>query len=158
VPRKAFQDSPTPAGNPMAAIALLRLFAYTDETKYREKAERTILGFAPSAAKYGIFVATYGLAGVRLSSETEQVVVVGDGPNAENLFRAAIGEFSATRMVMRFEDPTKSQLPPALRVTIPHVARMSRGEGIALVCSGSICSPPVSNPKEISERLHRRSA
>jgi uncharacterized protein YyaL (SSP411 family) len=31
-PRKPFQDSPTPAGNPAAAIALLRLHTYTNET------------------------------------------------------------------------------------------------------------------------------
>src|SRR5205823_2662161 len=34
--RKALQDSPTPAGNPAAAIALLRVHAYTNESKYRE--------------------------------------------------------------------------------------------------------------------------
>src|SRR5438132_7939731 len=41
-PRKPFQDSPTPAGNPMAVIALLRMHAYTDEAAYRAKAEQTL--------------------------------------------------------------------------------------------------------------------
>jgi len=40
--RKPFQDSPTPAGNPLAAIALIRLHAYTGEAAYREKAEQTL--------------------------------------------------------------------------------------------------------------------
>ena len=34
--RKPFQDAPTPAGNPSAAIALLRLHAYTNDAKYRD--------------------------------------------------------------------------------------------------------------------------
>src|SRR5579862_1382673 len=38
--RKPFQDSPTPAGNPVAAIALLRLYAYTNEQKYHEEIGR----------------------------------------------------------------------------------------------------------------------
>src|SRR5580698_3023440 len=37
--RKPLQDSPTPAGNPMAAIALLRLHHYTGDSGYRDKAE-----------------------------------------------------------------------------------------------------------------------
>src|SRR5450432_2734091 len=40
--RKPFQDSPTPAGNSVAAIALLRLYALTNQQSYREKAEQTL--------------------------------------------------------------------------------------------------------------------
>ena len=40
--RKPFQDSPTPAGNSVAAIALLRLYAFTNQQSYREKAEQTL--------------------------------------------------------------------------------------------------------------------
>src|SRR5580698_3448828 len=44
--RKPLQDSPTPAGNPMAAIALLRLHHYTGDDAYRDKAEQTLETFA----------------------------------------------------------------------------------------------------------------
>ncbi len=37
--RKPFQDSPTPAGNSVAAIALLRLHAYTNHQGYYDRAE-----------------------------------------------------------------------------------------------------------------------
>src|SRR5450755_2010446 len=60
--RKPFQDSPTPAGNSMAAIALLRLHAYTNDDSYRDKAEQTIEVLGGLADKYGIFAATYGIA------------------------------------------------------------------------------------------------
>ena len=43
--RKPLQDSPTPAGNPMAAIALLRLHHFTGAVDYREKAEQTLETF-----------------------------------------------------------------------------------------------------------------
>jgi uncharacterized protein len=159
VQRKAFQDSPTPAGNPMAAIGLLRLFGYTDEASYREKAERTILSFTSSAERYGIFVATYGLAGVRLARPGEQVVIVGDGTKAEELFRAAIHGFSSTRAVLRYGKAAKSgKLPPALQATIPELKGVSQGEAVTLICSGLTCSPPISDPQKVSERLKRRSA
>src|ERR1051326_2616889 len=51
--RKPLQDSPTPAGNPMAAIALLRLNAYTNDARYRDVAEGTLKAFAGIAAHYG---------------------------------------------------------------------------------------------------------
>src|SRR4029077_20134960 len=40
--RKPLQDSPTPAGNPAAVIALLRLHAYSGEDRLREIAESTL--------------------------------------------------------------------------------------------------------------------
>src|SRR5207302_1551436 len=40
--RKPFQDSPTPAGNSVAAIVLQRLYGYTNEQSYRDKAEQTM--------------------------------------------------------------------------------------------------------------------
>src|SRR5579863_3624741 len=61
-PRKPVQDSPTPAGNPMAAIALTRLHHYTGDASYREKAELTLETFAGVAEQFGIFAATYGTA------------------------------------------------------------------------------------------------
>src|SRR6266704_5922425 len=75
--RKPFQDSPTPAGNPVAAIALLRMHAYTNEPSYRDNAKRTLEILAGLAGQYGLFAATYGIAAVYLSPHT-QVEVVGN--------------------------------------------------------------------------------
>src|SRR5205085_11081803 len=76
--RKPFQDSPTPAGNPTAAIALLRLHAYTNDTSYREKAEATLEVFAGVAEQFGIFAGTYGIAATLFSIPHTQVVVIGE--------------------------------------------------------------------------------
>src|SRR5262249_54664254 len=62
--RKPFQDSPTPAGNSVAAIALQRMHGYTNEQNYRDKAEDTLEVFAGMAEQFGIFGATFGIAGV----------------------------------------------------------------------------------------------
>src|SRR6185437_4782401 len=75
--RKPFQDSPTPAGNPVAAIALLRLHPYTEKEEYREKAQRTLELLAGTGAQYGIFAATYGIAVIHFSRPHIQVIVLG---------------------------------------------------------------------------------
>jgi len=83
--RKPFQDSPTPAGNSVAAIALLRLHGYTNDRAYRDKAEQTIEVLAGMAGQYGLFAATYGIAAVHFAQPHVQVVVVGNGDLAERL-------------------------------------------------------------------------
>ena len=79
--RKPLQDSPTPAGNPMAAIALLRLHHYTGDGGYRDKAEQTLETFAGVAEQFGIFAATYGIAVLHLLENPVQVVVVDGSAN-----------------------------------------------------------------------------
>ena len=94
--RKPFQDAPTPAGNPSAAIALLRLHAYTNDPKYRDKAEDTLEVFAGMAEQFGIYAGTYGIAATWMSRPHTQAVVVGEdaegGGTAEGGDRAVRGE------------------------------------------------------------------
>jgi len=66
--RKPFQDSPTPAGNSVAVIALLRLYAYTNQKRYREQAEQTLELLAGLAGKFGIFAARTHRGGAFLAA------------------------------------------------------------------------------------------
>jgi len=155
--RKPFQDSPTPAGNPVAAIALLRLYAYTNEQSYRDKAEQTIEVLAGVAAQYGLFVATYALAAVQLSQPHTQVVVIGSDGVAEKLYRTAVASYSASKSVLCFT-PGKvvpQNLPPALAETLPNLPGVSEGKTAAIVCSGFACLPPISEPEELNRSLFR---
>ena len=79
--RKPLQDSPTPAGNPMAAIALMRLHHFTGDAGYHDKAELTLETFAGAAEQFGIFAATYGIAVLHLLESPVQVVVIAEGGN-----------------------------------------------------------------------------
>src|SRR5439155_13932169 len=73
VRRKPFQDSPTPGGNSVAAIALTRLYAFTNDAKYSEWARKTLEAFAGIAPQYGMFAATYGLAATLYAHHPAQV-------------------------------------------------------------------------------------
>jgi uncharacterized protein YyaL (SSP411 family) len=151
--RKPFQDSPTPAGNPMAAIALLRLHAYTNDTGYRDQAEQTLEVFAGVASQYGIFAATYGIAVVQFTQPQTQVVVIGSDQLAEHLYSTAASHFAFTHSVLQLEanQAVAENLPPALAETIPHVPGVSSGKTMAIVCSGFACQPPVSSVEELGK-------
>jgi uncharacterized protein YyaL (SSP411 family) len=153
--RKPFQDSPTPAGNPAAAIALLRLHAYTNESAYHDQAQHTLEVFAGGAEKYGMFAATYALAVVHFIQPHTQVVIVGQDEIADRLYRAALQTVSFTKTVLRFSpDAVVAQnLPPALSDTIPNLPALREGRSFAVVCSGFTCQAPVSDTTDLTKQL-----
>ncbi|MFZ3262676.1 MAG: thioredoxin domain-containing protein [Terriglobales bacterium] len=153
--RKPFQDSPTPAGNSAAAIALLRLHAYSNEPSYREQAEQTLEVYAGVAAQHGIFAATYGLAVARFTVPHTQVVVVGMDQAAAELYRTARQSLATNTAVLQL-DASKvvaQNLPPALAETLPHLPALNEGQSFAVVCSGFTCQPPVFEGRDLVRLL-----
>ena len=152
--RKPFQDSPTPAGNSAAAIALLRLHGYTNHAVYREKAEETLEVFAGVAEQFGIFGATYGLACVWLLQPHAQVVVLGTGEAADQLYAAAVAPFAVNKSVVRVRElPNASNLPPALAQTVGALPAAKQGKPMAVVCANFACQPPISDPDELAQAV-----
>ena len=153
--RKPFQDSPTPAGNSVAAIALLRMHAYTRDQSYWKKAEQTIEVLAAVAGQYGIFAATYGIAALLFSQPHTQVVVIGDDEKAQRLTAAAAASFSFNKAVIQLtkNEVAAQNLPPALAQTIPNAPIKNAGS-VALICTGFACQAPVSEVTHLKEILY----
>jgi uncharacterized protein YyaL (SSP411 family) len=153
--RKPFQDSPTPAGNPAAAIALLRLHAYTGEERYRDCATQTLELIAGLAGQYGLFAATYGIAGVHLLHPHTQVVVIGDDDVAQQLFDVAARPFWLTKSILKVAraNAVPQALPPVMAQTVPPLSENHPGKSIALLCSGYACQTPVSDPAELDKSV-----
>ena len=154
-PRKAFQDSPTPAGNPMAAIALLRLHGYTEKPEYRDKAQKTLELLTGVAGQYGIFAATYGIAVTTFANPHEQIVIAGEDERAAELYSRASASPSFSRTVLKF---TTSQiapqnLPPTLADTIPNLPAVKERKSCAVVCSNGSCKPPAFTVDEFDRLL-----
>ena len=138
----------------MAAIALLRLYALTNQASYLEKAETTLELPASLAGKFGIFAASYAIAAVHFLSPHTQVVVIGDDAIADHLHSVATGFFAFPKTVLQMESSkvVPENLPPALAETIPHLPVLKEGKSAAVVCSGFSCQPPVVDPGAASER------
>jgi uncharacterized protein len=153
VRRKPLQDSPTPAGNPIAAIVLDRLYAYTGENLYREQAQATLEAFAGIVTQYGLFAATYGLAALLHGRHPPQVVITGtaDNQSAAQLERSAALFYRFGKAVLRITPATgMNQLPRALRDTLPH---LQADQPQAFVCAGGTCFPPVNDAGKLLELL-----
>ncbi len=151
VRRKPFQDSPTPAGNSVAAIALVRLNAYTHDAAYRDKAERTLEVFAGLTEQAGIYAGSFGIAVLWAIQPHIQVVIAGTGEHAEQLCAAAIAPFQLNKSVICIpeNEAVPQNLPPALADTIPNVPAVKSGKTVAVVCRDFACQPPIADPDEL---------
>jgi uncharacterized protein YyaL (SSP411 family) len=153
--RKPFQDSPAPAGNSAAALALLRLHALSGEARLHELAEDTLEVFAGVAGQFGIHSGTYALASVWMARAHTLVVVIGEGPEADELYAEALAPFALNKIVLRVKnaDSLKTTLPPVLAETIAQVPGLQEGRAVAMLCSGFACQPPIRIPSELRSAL-----
>ncbi|MBI2956549.1 MAG: thioredoxin domain-containing protein [Acidobacteria bacterium] len=156
IPRKPFQDSPTPAANPVAAMVLDRLASYTMNQEYRERAQRTLEAFAGIAEQYGLFAATYGLAALLHTRHPLEVVIVGarSDERTRKLARAAHDTFRFGKAVLEYEpeEISAERLPPGLAATLPALRGVD-GAPRALVCVNATCQPPVSEPEALAAAI-----
>jgi hypothetical protein len=153
--RKPLQDSPTPAGNPTAAAALLRLEALSGRAEHREIAEDTLASFTGIVGHFGLYAGSYGLAVERLLLDPVQVIVVGSGPEAARLEATAVARFAVNKTVMRIAPfrLVPGGIPPALAEMLLNVPGPKGAEVWALVCKGRTCLPPVTDAEALLAAL-----
>ena len=142
--RKPLQDSPTPAGNPTAASALLRLETLNGRADYRDVAEDTLGSFTGIVEHFGLYAGSYGLA-LEILLDPVQVVIVGTGSEADHLEALAVARFAINKNVIRISSDllVRGGLPEALAETLLNVPKPEGAAVWALVCRGRTCFPPL---------------
>jgi hypothetical protein len=153
--RKPLQDAPTPAGNPTAATALLRLEALSGREDYRKIAEGTLANFGGIVEHFGLYAGSYGLAAERMLLDPVQVVIVGSGPEADRMEATAVAGFAVNKTVIRME-PSKliaGEIPEALAETVLRVPAPPEAKAWALVCRGRTCLPPVMDHEALLQAM-----
>jgi uncharacterized protein len=131
-----------------------RLFGYTNDARYREHADATLEAFAGIAQQFGIHAASYGLAALLHSRQPFEIVITGKtgDPQAVALERAANSVYRFAKAVLRVtpERMAANALAPALAETLPH---LRADVAQALVCAGTTCRPPVTDPAALLAML-----
>jgi uncharacterized protein len=153
--RKPLQDTPTPAGNPTAASALLRLEALNGDAKLREVAEDTLEAFAGVVEHFGIYAGSYGLALERLLTAPQQVVIVGEDDLADALEAAAREGYLVNKTVLRVAATIlrEGAVPPILKETLTKLPQLQEKASFAVVCQGTHCLPPVRTVAELQSAM-----
>jgi uncharacterized protein YyaL (SSP411 family) len=151
--RKPLQDSPTPAGNPMAVMLLIRMSDLSGSVDYARKAQSTLEMFAAVVEHFGLYAATYALALQRYLQPPVQVCIIGDDIPARELEDTALRGFAVNKSVIRLAHVEKGKLPPELDSTLPELPQMDGS--FAVVCSAGICQQPVQSPQGLVAALGR---
>jgi uncharacterized protein YyaL (SSP411 family) len=130
---KPVQDAPTPSPNGVAALVLARLWALTDDSRWREALDRQLAAFAGSARELSLYGATLLRAidwAVHPVTRIEVAGPKGDGP-ACAMHLLALQTYRPRKVVVR-----KIANAPA-----------------ATVCVGTSCSLPVATPEKLEALL-----
>ncbi len=149
-------DSPEPAGNPMAALALLRLEAWTGDVAYGDAARRTLAAFAGSARRLAAGAATYFRAVDWATRPLTTVLVVGEDadPRQDSLLTAALRTYRPRTVVRRLR--VAAEAPASLE---PELRAMLTGEAPrAYVCEGRVCRAPVATAEELRTAMQEQQA
>jgi uncharacterized protein YyaL (SSP411 family) len=151
-PRKPLQDTPTPAGNPCAAIALARLHHLSGDLRYREIAEKCLETFAGVVEHFGYFASTYGLALSHVLGEHTSLLIIGNDQTASEMLQAAKTLWSADSSVLHVNSIAQvQQLPAALGETVTPLAKADRT--VAVLCTGNACRPPIYDAEALKAEI-----
>jgi len=145
---KSFSDDATPAGNGIAAFVLQRMGHLLADTRYLAAAERTIRAAWPLLEKFPQAHTSLLIALEELLSPPETVILRGTADATESWRRELARLYAPRRMVLAI--PTDmGNLPPAL------ADKPARGDAVAYVCKGSVCSAPLESISALANHLRQ---
>jgi uncharacterized protein YyaL (SSP411 family) len=152
---KDIQDNATPSGGAMATLVLLRLAAYTGDSRYRAAAERALAGVVPYATRYPTAFAMW-LQAIDFSlAPVAEVAIVGDPLNqvTKQLLEVASGGYHPNRVAALLPDDARSS-------QVPLLTDRTRKDGrpTAYVCQDFACRLPVTDAESLQYELEEVAA
>ncbi len=146
-PSYPLEDSPHLSANAGAALAFLRLSSLLHEERWHEKAVALLGPVSARIGGSGLFAAGAALAAGLATTPPATVVVEGNGAAARDLLRAARHAWHPNVWVFEGRPPEPFSLPIELE------AVAGRIDARALVCFGTVCAPPVTEPSAVRPLL-----
>jgi uncharacterized protein len=141
------QDNAVPCGSSMAVTVLLRLAALTGEPGFRAAAERALAGVGPYLARFPTAFAWWLCALEAAHQGISEVAIVGSGPEADALVRAASRTYGPFRVLAASTDTAASSVPLMRDRFALH------DRATAFVCRDFACRQPVHEPEALEALL-----
>ena len=151
-PAFPIEDMPHLSANATVALGLLRLASLTGDERWRTEARQLIGTCLSRLERAGLFGAGMALAAGLAETEPVRVVVQGSGADADALWAAARTAWHPNVWVFRGTPPPPFSLPEELSA-----AAAASVQARALVCWGTRCAPPVTDPEKLGSLVGSRS-
>jgi uncharacterized protein YyaL (SSP411 family) len=143
-------DGAVPSGNAVAASLLLRLFSFTGEERYYDRAGRILTVFQEVMAQN-----PYGSAAMLCSLDwwlagPTEIVILGARGHAvtEAMLSTVYQRYVPNRVLLAGEPSSTGELP-----SMKGRLRSESGRPTAYVCHRQTCSPPAADVHELEARL-----
>jgi hypothetical protein len=132
---KSLQDTPTPSGNTLAVELLLRLTAFTGETRYEQAALTALRGMINTAARHPTAFAGWLNAAMFTLGPRWQVAIVGspDDADVQSLLQVVQGEYKPHWAIAVGSAPPPELLRGREKID---------GRATAYLCQGFTCKLP----------------
>ncbi len=139
------EDTPHLSANASYLLASLHLSALTGAPGVPDGLGARLAPIVSRVQHGGLFAAGSALACALFAQPALRVVVEGEGPEAEALWRAAVGSYHPRKVLFR-----GAPSPPfALPEEVLGQTAGSNGRARALLCRGTVCRAPIVRPEEL---------
>jgi uncharacterized protein YyaL (SSP411 family) len=146
---RSLDDNAVPAGQSMAALALLRLHAYTGDERWRAPAVDVVSALAPAVVRSPLALGNLAWAMELATTPVRELAVAGEPAAADTnaLLRTAFERFDSARVVAWGRPDGVPLLQDRSAV---------EGKAAAYVCRNFTCERPVTEPAELAALLDAR--
>ncbi|MCP5109529.1 MAG: thioredoxin domain-containing protein, partial [bacterium] len=151
---KPAHDGAEPSGNSVAALNLLRLYEFTGEDRYRERAEKALQAFATILSQRPAALSEMLLALDFHHDTPKEIVIVTSGPRkqAEPLLARLRNKFVPNRVLTVVAQGEELEAHSKVVPLVAHkVAR--QGEATAYVCEKRVCELPTTDPDTFAKQV-----
>jgi hypothetical protein len=148
------EDSPHLSPNAGMVMALARLSALTGDLSYEERGRKLLDAIVSGIPSGTLFEAGAALASWLMEVPVVRVVIEGDDSDANALYETAVKTYHPRRVVFRGEPSPPFVLPEEVSSSMESNESTAR----ALVCRGTSCLPPVTEPAELASAIRSTAA
>jgi uncharacterized protein YyaL (SSP411 family) len=147
---KDIQDNATPSGNALACEGLIKLTAFTNETKYLDLAEKSLTLVTDFALRYPLGFAKWLSAAENAQGSMKQVAVLGDADDEtfKSMIKLIRAEYRPGLVTAASSHPTKENAPALLQNR-----SLIKNKSTAYVCEGFACKMPAGDLETLALQL-----
>ena len=145
---KDVQDNAVPSGNSMAATVLLKLGAYTDDSRYIDEAEHALQLVQQALVAAPLGFAQWLCALDLALGPRHEIAIVGERADAQKLLDVVFREYRPNQVVALALPQHESPIP------LLHERVQRDGRATAYVCQHFACQLPVTEPDALAAQLN----
>jgi uncharacterized protein YyaL (SSP411 family) len=136
-------EGPHPTGNSVMTLTLLKLYDYTGDATWRDRADKVVRSFKSDLERYPAGHCWMLVALEYLQGPSREIVLA--GPNPEPLLKVVRGRYLPNKVVALADG--KAAIP------LLEGRTAIQGKAAAYVCENMTCKKPVTDPAELEALL-----